>query len=116
MLCRLLVIALLGLSTTAVMGLPNDPDIFRRGDADGNGGVAINDAIVVANWLRLAGDEPDCVDSADADDSGLVDDLDPLFILAFLMLGGPPPPAPGPYSNCASDPTPDILDCGFYEC
>jgi hypothetical protein len=89
--------------------LPEDgSQAFRRGDADGGGGVDISDAVLVLNWLFLGGEEPSCIDAADADDSGEVDIADAVRVLNWLFSGGLEPPAPGP-DACGLDPTLDSL-------
>jgi len=86
--------------------------VFRRGDADGSGGLEITDAIFVLGFLFNGGKEPKCFDSADADDSGILDITDPIRILGYLFLGGEAPPAPGA-GACGVDQTPDQLgQCG----
>jgi hypothetical protein len=76
---------------------------FHRGDTGGDGTLSLSDAIVLLQYLYLAGTAPGCLDAADADGDGRLDVTDAVFLLLYLFGGGPPPPPPGP------PPTP----CGF---
>jgi len=104
-------------ATIAVTVLAEDSeDPFRRGDADGGGGVDITDAIAILSWLFLGDDEPLCLDAADADDDGHPDLSDAIRILSWLFTGGPAPASPGP-TDCGPDPGPDELPaCEYPEC
>jgi hypothetical protein len=89
---------------------------FIRGDADGNCGVEITDAVFLLNFLFIGSRTPGCMDAADAEDGGSVDLTDPIFILNFLFLGNREPPAPGPFDP-GPDPTEDeLLECVATEC
>ncbi len=81
---------------------------FRRGDADGDGHVAVNDPIALLDSLFLGAGPVACGDGADADDSGVLDLADAIYNLNHQFLGGPAPPAPGP-TDCGADET---LDAG----
>jgi CotH protein/lamin tail-like protein len=81
---------------------------FRRGDADGDGSLAITDAIRILHALFL-GEPLDCRESADIDDDGLLAITDAIQLLDFLFLGGGAPPAPFP--ACGPDPIADDLGC-----
>lgn len=83
---------------------------FLRGDFDRNGAVDLTDAVLVARYLFSAGEAPSCDDAADANDDAVLDVSDPVYLLFFLFLQGPPPPAPFP--NPGIDPTfRDNLGC-----
>ncbi|MCZ6792783.1 MAG: lamin tail domain-containing protein [Planctomycetota bacterium] len=90
---------------------------FLRGDATGDCGVDLSDAVFTLNWLFLGGRAPGCADAADSDDNGVVAITDAVRTLNYLFRGGPPPADPGPMT-AAVDPTPDDLpacvspDCG----
>jgi hypothetical protein len=86
--------------------------LFRRGDADGNGKVEINDPVFVLNHLFATGGPLPCPDAADADDTGTINLTDAVWTLRWLFLGGPPPAPPGP-AVCGADPGVDGLpaDC-----
>ncbi len=83
---------------------------FRRGDVSGDGALAINDAIVVLQFLFLGGAALGCDDAADADDDGSVKITDPIAILSHLFLGASALPPPGP-AECGEDTTEDGLGC-----
>jgi hypothetical protein len=96
-------------------GIPDECEetSFRRGDADGSGGLDITDPVFLLGHLfrGLAG--PPCEMSADADDDGALGVTDAIRILGFLFRRGEPPP--GPFPGCGVDPTPDALGCSVYE-
>ena len=89
--------------------------LFRRGDANADGGINITDGIFILNYLFLGGPEPPCMEAADPNDDGSNNITDGVYILNFLFLGGPPPTAPG-HETCGPDPegSPD-LGCASYE-
>ena len=83
---------------------------FLRGDVDGSGRIAVNDAIrVLLHLFQGDGSAVPCEDAADADDSGAVDLADAIRVLSGLFQGGPAPAAPFPV--CGADPTQDELGC-----
>lgn len=99
------------LNTTLASGQPGE---FRRGDADLDGEVLINDAVYTLEALFLEGSQSlECADSGDANDDGLVDLSDPIFLINYLFVpaaAAPPPPSGG---SCGADPTADsLVDCG----
>lgn len=82
---------------------------FRRGDANGDGGVDIADAIATLGALFTTGTGSICADAADSNDDGALDISDPIRTLASLFGAAIPLPAPSP--GCGADPTADPLDC-----
>jgi hypothetical protein len=95
-------------STEAVLGVTPRPDLFLRGDANGDATTDISDA--VAMLLVLFSDEDSlCDDANDANDDGTPDLADPVYLLMRLFAGGPPLPAP--YPQCGEDTTQDALGC-----
>ena len=52
-----------------------------------------------------AGPSPTCLDAADTNDDGGVNITDGIYVLNFLFLGGPAPPAPHP--GCGTEPQGD---------
>jgi sugar lactone lactonase YvrE len=85
-------------------------ETFLRGDADLTGDLAINDPMLILNYLFASGYSLACLDAADADDAGSVNITDAIYILRFLFLGDKAPPAP--YPTCGPDSeAPDTLDC-----
>jgi hypothetical protein len=87
---------------------------FRRGDANGSGGVLLDDVVVTLSCLFLGITCPTCLDAADADDSGIVDIVDPLRTAFYLFGLGDPPPAPGPTACGTEETFFDSVDCGEY--
>ncbi|MCI0583936.1 MAG: FG-GAP-like repeat-containing protein, partial [Chloroflexi bacterium] len=88
---------------------------FRRGDANGDGGVNVSDAPYLLGFLFSGGPLPQCLEAADVDDSGGISLTDAVFLLSSLFRGGPPPPLPGA-GECGLDPgeSPSRLGCGSY--
>ncbi len=98
-----------GVSLGVSDGPPPPPEpTFHRGDADGDGKVAITDAVSTLNFLFQGTAAPSCPDAADANDDGDVNLTDPVSVLNYLFQGARPPAAPGP-NDCGEDPTPDSL-------
>ncbi|MCA8960549.1 MAG: hypothetical protein KDC38_08550, partial [Planctomycetes bacterium] len=85
---------------------------FRRGDANGDGGVDISDAIHTLSELFTGGSPSLCDDATDANDDGAKDLSDAIYALSALFVGGPPPPFP--YPGCGQDPSLDGLSCEAY--
>ncbi len=81
---------------------------FRRGDANLDGRLNINDPIRILRHL-FSGSALPCLDSADVDDNSAVDLTDAIRLLEFLFLRGLPP-AP-PFTAPGTDPTADRLAC-----
>ncbi|MBI4603261.1 MAG: hypothetical protein HY721_15010 [Planctomycetes bacterium] len=90
-------------------GGPVDP-LLLRGNADGQGGVNLTDAVFILRFLFQGGTGPTCIDAADADDSGILNLTDALAILRSLFQGSGP--LPEPFPACGPDPTAD----GLAEC
>lgn len=89
--------------------------VFRRGDADDNGGVNVTDALVVLAALFQGTGEPACLDAADTNDDGSFNLTDGIFLLGSLFQGTAQPPAPG--AECGVDPTMDELaECTYASC
>jgi hypothetical protein len=86
---------------------------FKRGDANGDGGFDIGDAIFLLAALFSGGDPCACDDACDANDDGSTNIADAIYMLTNLFSGGAAPPAPGP-NSCGIDPTSDALDCDEY--
>jgi hypothetical protein len=96
--------------------VPEETEVFRRGDADDSGIVNLTDAINILQGLFQGGAQPVCPDAADADDSGQVNLTDAINILQHLFQGGAAPPDPGP-ETCGEDPTDDALaECKSASC
>ena len=85
-----------------------DPSVFVRGDANGDGSVNLSDPITILGYLFLGG-ALDCLDAGDADDDGKLSITDAIVLLNHLFRGGLPPASP--YPELGSDSTADGLDC-----
>ncbi|MEM7236188.1 MAG: hypothetical protein AAF517_28755, partial [Planctomycetota bacterium] len=86
---------------------------FRRGDANGSGGIDITDGIFVFSYLFVGGETPACLAAADTDGTSNIDITDGIYLLSFLFLGGNSPPAPG--VDCGEAPAGrDVLTCESY--
>ncbi len=85
-----------------------DPDcagvIFKRGDANRDGGMNIADAVYILQNLFAQGPAILCPDAADSNDDEGVNIADAVYILQNLFAQGPAIPAPGP-DACGSDTT-----------
>ncbi len=77
---------------------------FLRGDASGDGAIAINDVVAVLQYLFSDG-VLWCEDAADADDNGQILLNDAVYLLQYLFNDGSDPAAPFP--EPALDPTDD---------
>ena len=113
--------------TTAVNGLIKGPDPdpgtdFLRADVGmsapgdlhpADGMVNITDAVRIIRKLFEGSDlEFDCEKAADVDDNGALEITDSVYLLSYLFLGEPSPPAPFP--DVGQDPTADSLTCEAY--
>ncbi len=112
-----------GCWVVAERGTPNEANVvdatcavqFKRGDANGNGGVDLSDAVATFGFLFTGGDAPTCYDAADSNDSGSLDLSDGIYTLNWLFGGGDAPADPG--ATCGPDPTEDdLLACEYSEC
>ncbi len=83
---------------------------FKRGDANADGALQINDPILVLNRLFLGGEAIPCEDAADADNDGTLQLNDPIAVLNRLFLGGDLLAPPGPEA-CGPDTGDDPLAC-----
>ena len=94
-----------------------DSGIFRRGDVDAGGDMAITDAIALFNFLFIGnGIPPTCPDAADADDNGALGITDGIRILNVLFQGVGVIPAPG-FIDCGPDEVDDALgECVYDAC
>jgi hypothetical protein len=105
------IVALSAASSAVVLGISDGPPPvprFRRGDADLDGSLALNDAVFVLNNLFQGGRPLRCPDAADFNDDAGVNLTDPVGILRYLFQGGGPPAPPGP-TDCGEDATADDL-------
>ncbi len=109
---RIAGVALVALQTAAPL---NAQSRFRRGDVNCNGFVSAVDGYELGQSLFVPGYTLPCScdDALDANDTGSFDAADMVFILSYTLIGGTPPPAPGPL-RCGADPTADPLGCPGY--
>ena len=87
---------------------------FLRGDADGNEFLDLADAVINLIWMTNICPScpvPLCPKALDVNDDGRIDLGDPVRLLNYLYLDGPPPEAPFPFPG--PDPTPDDLECNY---
>lgn len=90
---------------------------FKRGDANGDSGINIADAITMLNVLFPTSTNMtviECTDSADVNDDGDTNIADPIALLAYLFGSGSAPPSP--FASCGTDSTSDSLDCDKGPC
>ena len=78
-----------------------DPQ-FIRGDANGDGGLEIADALSILDALFSATPLA-CALAGDVNDDNLGDISDAIYSLTYLFSSGPEPTAPFP--SCGIDPT-----------
>ena len=72
------------------------PELFLRGEVNGDGVIDITDAINILNYLFSGSFSPDCLDPLDVDDGGVVDISDAIRLLSYLFTGGALPSTPFP--------------------
>ena len=84
------------------------PSTFIRGDANGNNGVDIADAVKILLHL-FKGAATNCQDALDADDNEQINITDAVHLLQFLLNRGPAIPAP--YPAAGTDPSGAALGC-----
>jgi len=64
------------------------------GDASGDGGISLDDAVTVVNYIFKGGAEPDPIDAADANGDEQVNIADAVYVIAYIFKGGLPPVCP----------------------
>lgn len=84
------------------------PELFVRGDVNGDGVVQLDDVVQILSSLFRAGAQGRCVDASDANDDGHVDISDAVAMLRYLY-GTAVLPEPFPVRG--EDPTLDPLPC-----
>lgn len=87
---------------------------FLRGDADGDGRILINDAILTL-LNRFEGSPVNCVEALDFNDDSAVDAADGISLLMYLYGGGVAPSGPFPICGFDSNGTP-TLSCEATSC
>lgn len=86
---------------------------FIRGDCNIDGIIDLADAIKVMRVLFVNLPVGSCVDACDFNDDGFMDISDMIYLVNYIFLMGPPPPAP--WMICGLDATPDSLDCAEFD-
>lgn len=82
---------------------------FFRGDADEDGVLSLNDALLTFRFLFQGGASPECLETVDVDNDGVVSLTDGITVLQFLFSSGEAPAEPGPPGDgrrCGGDPDP----------
>lgn len=64
---------------------------FVCGDANGDGGVNVSDAVFVINYVFIGGAPPNPLASANANCDGSVNVSDAVYIINYIFVGGAPP-------------------------
>ena len=88
--------ASLACGTVEAIPLPLEVQ-FVRGDANDDGAVDIGDGIWMLAELFLQGTSLDCQAAKDANFDGGFNTADPITILNYQFIAGPPPAAPFPF-------------------
>ncbi|MCC6963511.1 MAG: VCBS repeat-containing protein [candidate division Zixibacteria bacterium] len=65
-----------------------------RGDADGDGSIAISDAVYLVNYIFAGGPVPAPITSGDPDCSGAISISDGIYLINYIFGGGPAPCEP----------------------
>jgi hypothetical protein len=68
---------------------------IKRGDADGNGEIDIDDVVYLIAYIFSGGPPPNPVENGDADCSEDVDIDDVVYLVNYIFAEGPSPCAPG---------------------
>jgi len=64
------------------------------GDANGNEGISLDDAVMIVNYIFKGGTAPDPIAAADANSDEAVNIADAVYLIAYIFKGGPPPVCP----------------------
>ena len=89
--------------------VPLTGEFFLRGDVNGDGSLAVSDAIGVLEIVLETGDLA-CGDRADVNDDGQINIADPIHFFGWLFAGSASLAVP--QVECGPDPTADdLLDC-----
>ena len=83
---------------------------FRRGDANGDGGLNIADAVAALGILFGGAPPAPCEETLDINDDGSTNIADAIFLLGALFVPGQPQP-PEPVSACGPDTDGDAIPC-----
>lgn len=64
---------------------------IMAGDANGSGGIDIDDVVYLISYIFSGGPPPDPMEAGDADCSGEIDIDDVVYLIAYIFSGGPAP-------------------------
>jgi len=64
---------------------------FIPGDANGDGGVNVSDAVWIVNYVFVGGDPPQPLESADSNCDSMVNVSDAVFLINYVFVGGEAP-------------------------
>jgi hypothetical protein len=67
------------------------PQMYICGDANGDGGVNVGDAVYVINYVFKGGPPPDPECLGDANNDGNTNVGDAVYLIAYVFKGGPAP-------------------------
>jgi len=84
-------------------GAPPLPSAFLRGDADGDGRLTVLDALLLIQIVTRAQDpRDDCREALNPDADEGINLADPVYVVRWIFLDGPPPPPPFPACEFSS--------------
>jgi hypothetical protein len=64
---------------------------YDCGDANGDGGINVSDAVFIINYIFVSGAAPDPVCVANANGDNSVNVSDAVYIINYVFIGGGPP-------------------------
>ncbi|MFW9842621.1 MAG: dockerin type I repeat-containing protein, partial [Candidatus Thorarchaeota archaeon] len=67
---------------------------YECGDANGDAGISVADAVYVINYVFKGGPAPDPIQSGDANCDGTVNVSDAVYVITYVFKGGPDPCCP----------------------
>ncbi|MFH1892954.1 MAG: hypothetical protein ABIK83_09785 [Candidatus Zixiibacteriota bacterium] len=77
--------------TVTVPVILNVGAFFICGDADGSGGIDIDDIVYIINYVFMGGEEPKSIYKGDVDCDGITDIDDAVYLIEHVFVGGPAP-------------------------
>lgn len=66
---------------------------YQCGDADGDGGINVADAVYLINYIFKSGPAPDPLCAGDVDTDDAINIADAVYLINYIFKGGPPPDA-----------------------
>lgn len=79
---------------------PGYGPLYRRGDTNDDGAIALADVVDLLLWLFLGEAEIPCLAAADSNADGALNISDATYLLGYLYLGGAEPAAP--FQECGA--------------